>query len=457
MTAFATAPESAEVNVTQGVNNERYRNTSGQGWLGYNLTSTILLTARVFAANTYSGLDQNPYVPDGVVLPPTGPVQAIAFQNFIPSENDPDQSRNGGYLSGLFSATQRLSPTASWRVNYQVMTSDRDNRDGPAGTLFPPVWNNSNYFGGRIDTVQARTDFQLGAHNFITGAFEFEREAFDNHSTDENPDPSQRVDARVNITQKSNAAYVQDNIRLFDNRLQISLSGRTQGFTLDQPQFTGGEPLYQDMQFQSPPRAWTGDASAAWYSRRSGTKFRAHTGNGYRSPSLYERFGASFFYGSFSAYGDPRLAPERAISFDAGFDQYLASSKIKVSATYFYTRLQQVIAFDGSITPDTDPYGRYGGYANTGGGLARGFEVGVEAQPTLHHHGDGGLHLHERRRTPEPLRGRWSAGHRCLEEHVRGYRDPAHRAPFRRELQYLRRQRLPVPAVCRLHVPRIPV
>jgi vitamin B12 transporter len=372
----------ADLNVTQGVNFERYRNTSGQGWLGYNLTSTILLTARVFVADTYSGLDQNPYVPDGVVLPPFGPVNAIAFQNFIPSQNDPDQSRTGGYASGLFSATQRLSPTASWRVNYQFMATDRDNRDGPAGTLFPPAWNNGNYFGGRIDTLQARTDFQLGRHNYITGGFEWEREAFDNHSTDENPDPSQRVDARLTINQRSDALFVQDNIRLFDDRLQVSLSGRTQGFSLDQPQFAGGEPLYQGIRFEAPPRAWTGDASAAWFSRRSGTKFRAHFGNGYRSPSLYERFGSSFFYGAFSAYGDPRLAPERAISFDTGFDQYLASSKVKVSGTFFYTRLQQVITFDGSITPSADPFGRWGGYANTGGGLARGFEVSVEAQPT---------------------------------------------------------------------------
>ena len=372
----------ANVNVSNGVNYNHYRNWSEQGWLGYNVTSTLLLTARVFAARTYAGLDQDPYVPDSVVLPPTGPVPAVAYQNFIPSEYDPDRSRTGGYASGLFSAAQRLSPTAGWRVNYQIVTTDRDNFDGPAGTLFPPLWDNSNYFGGRIDTAQARGDLQLGAHNYITGGFEWEREAFENHSTDQNPDPSQRVDARVTVNQQSTAFYAQDNIRLFADRLQISLSGRTQGFTLDQPQFFGGEPLYQGVQFQSPPRAWTGDASAAWYSRRSGTRFRSHFGNGYRSPSLYERFGASFFYGSFSAYGDPRLAPERAISFDAGFDQYLVSSKVKVSGTYFYTRLQQVIAFDSSITPDTDPFGRYGGYANNGGGLARGFEVSLEAQPT---------------------------------------------------------------------------
>jgi iron complex outermembrane receptor protein len=106
-------------------------------------------------------------------------------------------------------------------------------------------------------------------------------------------------------------------------------------------------------------------------------------GNGYRAPSLYERFGASFFFGSFSAYGDPRLAPERFISVDGGFDQYFAHSNIRMSGTYFYTRLQQVIAFDfsGRISPTTDPFGRFGGYTTEHGGLSRGVEFAVEAHP----------------------------------------------------------------------------
>jgi vitamin B12 transporter len=84
----------------------------------------------------------------------------------------------------------------------------------------------------------------------------------------------------------------------------------------------------------------------------------------------------------FSAYGDPRLSPERAISMDVGFDQYFDSDRVKVSASYFYTRLQETIAYDPGIlvNPATDPYGRFGGYYNTPGGIARGVEVSAEGK-----------------------------------------------------------------------------
>ena len=82
-----------------------------------------------------------------------------------------------------------------------------------------------------------------------------------------------------------------------------------------------------------------GDGSAAYFVRQTGTKFRAHVGRGYRAPSLYERFGSGFdsFFG-YSAYGDPRLEPERTITFDAGMEQTFARGKARASATYFYAR-----------------------------------------------------------------------------------------------------------------------
>jgi iron complex outermembrane receptor protein len=118
--------------------------------------------------------------------------------------------------------------------------------------------------------------------------------------------------------------------------------------------------------------------------RSSGTKIRAHAGNGYRAPSLFERFGSFFGTFGYSVFGDPRLRPERSIAFDAGLDQTLFNNRFRASATYFYTRLQEVIIFDfsGAINPATDPFGRFGGYRNTNGGLARGAELSMTVTPT---------------------------------------------------------------------------
>jgi iron complex outermembrane receptor protein len=57
---------------------------------------------------------------------------------------------------------------------------------------------------------------------------------------------------------------------------------------------------------------------------------------------------------------------------------------VQISATYFYTRLNEVIIFDtsGAVTPLTDPLGRNGGYRNTGGGIARGAEVSASVAAT---------------------------------------------------------------------------
>jgi iron complex outermembrane receptor protein len=118
--------------------------------------------------------------------------------------------------------------------------------------------------------------------------------------------------------------------------------------------------------------------------RSSGTKLRAHAGNGYRAPSLFERFGTFFssFFG-YSVFGDPRLRPDRSFAVDAGIDQTLFRNRLRASATYFYTRLQEVIIFDfsGAIDPVTDPFGRFGGYRNTNGGIARGAELSMTASP----------------------------------------------------------------------------
>jgi vitamin B12 transporter len=228
--------------------------------------------------------------------------------------------------------------------------------------------------------VQTRADIQAARWSLLTAGYEYEREDYLSRSRNTAPPPA-TIDYQATAKQNNHSLFAHSQNRFFSDRLQVSLSGRVQRFDLAQPQLRGGAEPFLGTTFASPPRARTLDAGVVWFQASSGTKFRAHTGNGYRAPSVFERLGISFFNGVFTPLGDPRLGPERSLSLDAGVDQYFWRERLRVSATHFYTELRETIAFDSSgfITPATDPFGRSGGYRNTGGGIARGIETSVEA------------------------------------------------------------------------------
>lgn len=389
------------LNVLRGVDgDDRARNSSGHGFAQLRLGAGSRLSARLMANDAFLQLNDSPFAAP-VSLPATGVVPAVALPRqeverleaglpvqyggatFVPSVNDPDARRASGFYSGMAAFTQQVGGWASLRAAYHGVATRRTSRDGPQGSRFEPLFPNAYSFDGRIDTAELRADVQAGAHHRLSAGYEFERERYATLAADENPNPAQRVRALTQATQRSQALFVQNQMRGLADRVLVSLSGRWQTFRLRQPQFAGGPPAYAGLRLPAPPDAYTGDAAVAYLLPRTGTKLRAHAGNAYRAPSLYERLGASFFFGAFSAYGDPRLRPERSLAFDGGLDQYLLGSRLRLSGTYFYTRLQEVIVFDfsGAINPATDPYGRFGGYRNTGGGLARGVETSFEAAP----------------------------------------------------------------------------
>jgi iron complex outermembrane receptor protein len=169
-----------------------------------------------------------------------------------------------------------------------------------------------------------------------------------------------------------------------EGALQLSGAFRAQLFSLRPPELfpSDGSP-YQGVDIESPDGALTGDGSVAYFIGHTGTKIRAHIGNGYRAPSLFERYGAFFGPFGYSTYGDPRLGPESSIAFDAGWDQELVGNRLRTSATFFHTHLKKMIVFDfsGAIDPMTDPFGRFGGYRRVDGGKVRGFELNATAAP----------------------------------------------------------------------------
>lgn len=401
----------AHLNVSRGVDgNDATRNTSGQSFLRFNFTPRISLTGRIFAGDAFGQLNDSPSaIPantQGFVLPPVGqviravplardeqrrleaagrPFGTLAFTRgdatFVSGFDDPDNRREARFFSGALTFAQRLSDTASYRINYQRTATSRIFRDGQGGLSFEPFFNQINPDAdGRIDTLNARTDFRIGRFNFINAGYEFERETYASRALNEDPSPATRVDNFTGIRQRSHTLFTQDQLRFLDDRLQLAAAVRAQFFNVDQPEFRGGASPYAGITLEAPPTALTGDGSISYFFRSTGTKLRGHVGNGYRAPSSYERFGAGFFFGA-SFYGDPRLRPDRSVAFDAGIDQTFARGRIRTSATYFYTRLQEVIAFL-SLNPATDPFRRTGGYVNTGGGLARGVELSFAAAPT---------------------------------------------------------------------------
>ncbi|HEU4834382.1 MAG TPA: TonB-dependent receptor [Pyrinomonadaceae bacterium] len=392
-------------NVTRGVDEEdEARTTSGQGRILFRLTPTTTLSGRIYTGKSRLQLNNNP---EGVGnLPPTGIIEAIPLSRaeqlrfeagvpssdlaigaatFIPAANDPDNLREANFFDGALTFTHRPTEAFGYTISYQGLASNRSGINGPLGVGFQPFGGTTRSdFDARIHTLNARVDLRAGRVNYITGGYEFESESFANPSFQVNPADNSDVD----VSQRSHSLFVQDQLRFLDDRLQIAAAFRTQLFRLQQPVFTPtASAPYTGITFQSPPTAYTGDGSIAYTFLSSGstsTKLRGHIGNGYRAPSLFERFGTAFdsFFG-YSVFGDPRLKPEQSLAFDAGIDQTFANNRVRASATYFYTELRRIIIFDfsGLIDFTTDPFGRFGGYLNTDGGIARGAEVELRATP----------------------------------------------------------------------------
>ncbi|HEY0083694.1 MAG TPA: TonB-dependent receptor, partial [Pyrinomonadaceae bacterium] len=398
----------SHLNVARGIDgDDAARTTSGQGRVLFQLTPTASLGVRLYAADSFAQLNEDARPVAGTTLPagviraaPLSRAELRRFETgtpanllsngaatFIPSTNDPDAARAARFFSGALLFTQRLTENFGYTISYQGNTTSGAFYDGPAGTGFEPFGTTRADFDGRVHTLNARVDFRPWRANLFTAGYEFERERFVNRSL---TSFAPADDYSVDVTERSHTFFIQDQVRLLDDRLQLSAAFRTQRFALSRPNLAPvATSPFANFDFDAPANAYTGDGSIAYSFRTTGTKLRAHAGNGYRAPSLYERFGSFYdarpFGGGspqFAAFGDPRLRPERSIAFDAGIDQNFAGRRARASATYFYTRLQEVIAFDFTgLVVQPDPFGRFGGYVNTQGGLARGVELGFEAAP----------------------------------------------------------------------------
>ena len=393
----------SHLNVTGGYRGRSpYRNTTVRGFGKYALSQKLSLSGRVWGADAFVSLTESPAFPGEIVanFPGSGSVPARALPvgqlalfeqrlpftagnaTFIPAQIDPDNRRSSSFAATAVTLQHQVNAETSYRIAYQHVGTKRRYQDGPAGPgLYDPAFSNDSRFDGQTHLLQARTDQRIGPHNLLSLGYELEGEMFVNFNTDESPQPTA---SQVRIDQISHAVFGQDQVRMLDGRLLVSVSGRVQRFDPGSPNFAGATSPYRTTPVANPGNAYTGDVAAAYFIEASQTKLRAHAGNAFRAPSMYERFGGSFssYSGGFDYWGDPRLGPERSLAVDGGIDQWLYGSKVRLSGTFFYTNLQETIIFDFANFPANDIFGRFGGYRSSGGGIARGFELGTQITPT---------------------------------------------------------------------------
>ena len=386
MNRFGITAGVSRTGYTKGIDgDDNANNTNFQTRIDAAPFSKTNISGRIFVSDANVRLNSDPNTAGTLPTSNSTIIAAIPTVTFVPDINDPDKIQHSKFFSGQFVVNHILNSKLFMGGHYQGVKTKRTNDNGMLGTGFQSVF--TSIYDGTIHTGNVHLNWASNRVNNFTVGYEFESEAFEND--DSTPDGFSPGDIRHYFTraeQKSNTVYVQDLISLLDGNLQFAGGARVQLYHLDRPEFRQSIPYpayapYHDFIPSDPPTAYTFDGAASYFIRRLGTKLRTHVGNGYRVPSLYERFGSFFSITDHPlALGDPYLKPEKTIAFDAGIEQNAAHDRVRLSATYFYTRLKDIIGFSYQVPDIGTTLRPYGGYDNQKGGLARGGEFSVKAK-----------------------------------------------------------------------------
>lgn len=346
-------------------------NTNFQSRIEYNPFQKTNISARFFVSDAYVRLNSNPDTFGAMPATNAAIINAQSGVNFVFDRNDPDNFQKSQFFNGQVVLTQIFSDKLVFQGFYSGLKTSRKNDNGVLGIGFQSA--STSVFDGTIQTANGHFNWTPNKFNQITFGYEVEHEKYGNDGFT----PTGAGNFFTRAYQSGSTLYAQDLISLLNGRLQIAGGFRAQFFSLKDTKFSINNAPYSNLSLENPPTAYTFDGAVSYFFDKTGTKLRAHAGNGYRVPSLYERFGtfySTFFSPPFVALGDPNLKPEKTIAFDFGVEQNLFKTRAKLSATYFYTKLIETIGY-GNVVPAIGTTTRpFGGYLNTKGGIARGGE-----------------------------------------------------------------------------------
>ena len=181
------------------------------------------------------------------------------------------------------------------------------------------VYSSWSTYDGRKYKADWQNDFHYFNNNIITAGIEFEiEETASEYYLTSSLHPPDYASIIPKVDVNTFGFFVQDQFKVGD-----SFFG-TIGMRLD-----------QNSQFGS---AFTYRVAPAYMFWKTGTKFKATIGTGFKAPSL--------FYLYDPLYGNPDLEPEKSLGWDAGIEQYFWGEGLSIGANYFFNEFEDMFGFD---------------------------------------------------------------------------------------------------------------
>ena len=226
-------------------------------------------------------------------------------------------------------------------VSYNHIRRDLNN---PTDELNPYDSSQGTY-KGRIFKMDWQHNIYLHPTNTITAGIEYEREQGESEYFYESmwgPGESLFPEESAHTT----GIYLQDSIKIQDTFFM------TIGARFDDHNRFGSETTYRI-------------APAVVF--KSGTKFKATYGTGFKAPSLYQLFAPATMWGP---VGNQNLEPEISKGWDMGIEQFLFQDRLTLSFTYFRNDFENLILYDFTR-----------GYVNVNEAETKGYEIFMSARP----------------------------------------------------------------------------
>lgn len=305
--------------------------SGASGRFTYKLSDDVTIDASLSVFSNALRFDNNFALDPTNVFNPNNHSKALVIDGFVRATAD----SFGGVLRNQLTLFGNVTQRDIWE------------QEGCFDAAFTPFFCRSGYKGDRYG-AEYQGDLKLGPFGALTAGLRTETETA---ATSQTPDPGDGSFTAISARQVSNSIFGEYRFSPI-RRLDLTLGGRIDAV-------------------EAGPTFETWRATAAYHIDETGTKLRASVGTGAKAPTLYQRY---------SLYGFAGLQVQQGFGFDFGIDQSLWSDRLKLSASYFDTSYNNLIAFanNPNCTPAQIASGG-GCYYNVGKARTSGVELSADA------------------------------------------------------------------------------